>query len=162
MTPNRIRVMTQYIAKDFNGPEALDVTGSGNQFLFDMAAAGATVTKMGPGNDDDTVLDRPPEVKSFSKPQAKQPKMYQVMLHNDDTTPFDFVVHVLRKHFNVPQSRATALMLAAHTQGMAVVCLYSKEIAEAKVDAANIYCRSQSNPVTNAPTELTFSAVPEM
>ena len=87
--------------------------------------------------------------------------MYKVMLLNDDTTPFDFVVEMLRKHFNMPQARSVAVMMAAHTQDRALVAVYAKDIAEEKVGAANKESRATENPAFGGPMALTFACEPE-
>lgn len=157
---------------DTNGAETTVSIGEisdSPQMHFDMASIGAqavvaqgSVTsadiKDAPGGTEGGVLERAPITKQESKVAPKRPSMYKVMLHNDDTTPFDFVIKVLKKHFDVPPSRAQQIMWAAHQEGRSVVALYAKEIAEAKVNAANSYSRSQENPVFRGPMQLTFSA----
>lgn len=157
---------------DTNGAEtavSISEISDSPQMHFDMASIGVQAvvavkmadTKDEPGNSggsDAGVLERAPVTKQESRTAPKKPPMYKVMLHNDDTTPFNFVVNVLRKHFDVPAARAEQIMWAAHQEGRAVVALYAKEIAEAKVDAANAYSRSQENPFFRRPIELTFSA----
>jgi ATP-dependent Clp protease adaptor protein ClpS len=79
-----------------------------------------------------------PGVVTKARPKAKQklerPKLYKVLLHNDDFTPMEFVVLVLIQVFNKSESDATSIMLHAHTRGYAVAGVYSYEIAETKVN----------------------------
>src|SRR5690349_17043451 len=77
-----------------------------------------------------TVLERDPKTK------LQKPPLHKVLLHNDDFTPRDFVVFVLREVFNMGDGEAQACMLHAHLHGMAVVGLYTYEIAETKVSLA--------------------------
>ena len=79
---------------------------------------------------DPAVITRP-EVKS--KPQLEKPRLYKVLLHNDDYTPMEFVVLVLRQVFHKSDSDATSIMLHAHTTGYAVAGVFTFEIAEMKV-----------------------------
>ena len=69
--------------------------------------------------------------------KVKKPRMYQVLLHNDDFTPREFVVLVLQKVFAKSESQASEVMLRAHKSGMARVAVYSFGIAETKAHKAN-------------------------
>src|SRR5438874_159435 len=73
------------------------------------------------------------EPKTKAKPKLDRPRLYKVLLHNDDYTPMEFVVLVLREVFAKSDADATAIMLHAHTHGMAVAGVYTFEIAETKV-----------------------------
>ena len=65
--------------------------------------------------------------------KLKRPRMYKVLIHNDDFTPMEFVVMILESIFNKDEGEATVLMLHVHTRGMGVAGIFSKEIAETKV-----------------------------
>lgn len=82
-----------------------------------------------------------------AKPQLKPPSMYKVLLLNDDYTPMDFVVDVLMLFFSMDQEKATQVMLAIHTQGMAVCGVYPKDIAETKAMQVNQYSRDNQHPL---------------
>lgn len=82
-----------------------------------------------------------------AKPKLKQPPMYKVILFNDDYTPMDFVVDVLRRFFAMDQEKATRIMLAVHTQGKAVCGVYPKDIAETKAAVVNQYAREHQHPL---------------
>ena len=73
------------------------------------------------------------EPKAKAKPKLDRPRLFKVLLHNDDYTPMEFVVLVLREVFNKSEADSTAIMLHAHTHGFAVAGVYSFEIAETKV-----------------------------
>jgi ATP-dependent Clp protease adaptor protein ClpS len=73
------------------------------------------------------------EPKTKAKPKLDRPRVYKVLLHNDDYTPMEFVVLILREVFNKSEADSTAIMLHAHTHGFAVAGVYSFEIAETKV-----------------------------
>ena len=68
-----------------------------------------------------------------TKPKLQRPRLYRVLLHNDDYTPMEFVVLVLRDVFHKSEPDAMSIMLHAHTRGYAVAGVYSFEIAETKV-----------------------------
>ena len=72
-------------------------------------------------------------VESKSKPKLEKPKLYRVLLHNDDYTPMEFVVAILQAVFYKSESDARSIMLHAHTRGHAVAGVYTFEIAEEKV-----------------------------
>ena len=96
------------------------------------------------------------EPKTRAKPRLDRPRVYKVLLHNDDYTPMEFVVLVLREVFNKSDADATAIMLHAHTHGMAVAGVYSFEIAETKVQQTMALAAKASFPLlcTMEPEEL--------
>ena len=73
------------------------------------------------------------EPKTKAKPKLDRPRLYKVLLHNDDYTPMEFVVLVLREVFAKSDADATAIMLHAHTHGMAVAGVYTLVSAISKV-----------------------------
>jgi ATP-dependent Clp protease adaptor protein ClpS len=73
------------------------------------------------------------EPKTKTKPKLERPKLYKVLLHNDDYTPMEFVVLVLVNVFHKSESDATSIMLHAHSHGYAVAGVYTFEVAETKV-----------------------------
>ena len=82
-----------------------------------------------------------------SKPKTKRPSMYKVLLLNDDYTPMEFVVHVLERFFGINHERAVQLMLAVHNQGVAIVGVFTYEIAETKVTQVMDYARQHQHPL---------------
>ena len=79
--------------------------------------------------------------KTKVKPKVERPKMYKVILLNDDYTPREFVVKVLKAEFGMGEDRAYAVMLTAHRKGVCVVAVYARDIAETKADRANDMAR---------------------
>lgn len=73
------------------------------------------------------------EPKTRAKPRLARPRLYKVLLHNDNFTPMEFVVLVLKEVFAKSEADAMSIMLHAHTHGMAVAGVYTFEIAETKV-----------------------------
>ena len=86
-------------------------------------------------------------VVSKPKIQTRTPPMYRVILINDDYTPMDFVIHVLRKFFMKDFEEATKIMLQVHQQGMGVCGVYTYEIAETKVYQVNQYSKQNRHPL---------------
>jgi ATP-dependent Clp protease adaptor protein ClpS len=68
------------------------------------------------------------------KIRIKKPSQYNVLLHNDDFTTMDFVVFVLKSIFQKSEQEAIDLMLEIHNAGRAICGVYSREIAETKVN----------------------------
>ena len=87
----------------------------------------------GLGNDDDrsggTVTDR----RTKEQTKTKKPSLYKCILLNDDYTPMEFVVKILRQIFHKQQAEATRIMLHVHQNGMGVAGVYPYEIAETKI-----------------------------
>ena len=81
------------------------------------------------------------------KQRIQPPPMYKVLLNNDDYTPMDFVVEVLKIFFRMDIEKANQLMLTVHYQGKAVCGLYTAEIAETKVMQVNEYARKNQYPL---------------
>lgn len=82
-----------------------------------------------------------------SKPELKRPPLYRVVLLNDDYTPMEFVVEVLERFFGMDRSRATQVMLHVHTRGKGVCGVYSRDIAETKVEQVNTFSRQHQHPL---------------
>ncbi|PCJ22289.1 MAG: ATP-dependent Clp protease adapter ClpS [Gammaproteobacteria bacterium] len=77
------------------------------------------------------------------KVELKPPSSYRVVLINDDFTPMDFVVEVLKIFFSLGEEKATQIMLQIHTEGKAVCGVFSRDIAETK--AAQVVSFAQEN-----------------
>lgn len=82
-----------------------------------------------------------------SKPKLKRPPLYKVVLLNDDYTPMEFVVDVLIRFFAMDHDRATQVMLHVHTRGKGVCGVYTREIAETKMNLVNNYSRENEHPL---------------
>ena len=73
--------------------------------------------------------------------------MYKVLLLNDDYTPMEFVVYVLERFFGISHAQAVDIMLTVHNKGVAVVGVYSYEIAETKVAQVMELARRNEHPL---------------
>ena len=81
------------------------------------------------------------------KPKLEKPPLYKVILVNDDYTPMEFVVDVLRSFFGMNVEKATQIMLKVHTEGKGVCGVYSKDVAETKAAQVNDYSRECEQPL---------------
>lgn len=82
-----------------------------------------------------------------AQPTLQQPRLYKVVMLNDDYTPMEFVVHVLEKYFHMNREAATRTMLTVHTQGRAVCGIYPRDVAETKAELINRYARENQHPL---------------
>ncbi len=82
-----------------------------------------------------------------TRPKTKRPPLYKVMLLNDDYTPMEFVVHVLERFFGMTHAQAFEVMLTVHKKGLAVVGVFSHEIAETKVSQVMDFARQNQHPL---------------
>ncbi|WP_045225612.1 ATP-dependent Clp protease adapter ClpS [Methyloterricola oryzae] len=82
-----------------------------------------------------------------AEPQLKRPPLFKVILLNDDFTPMDFVVMVLRNFFGMSEEKATQVMLHVHTRGIGVCGVFSKDVAETKVRLVNDFSRKHQHPL---------------
>lgn len=89
-----------------------------------------------------------------TRPRTARPPLYRVLLINDDYTPRDFVVTVLRLVFRLNSDQARRVMMIAHTRGACVVAVYTREVAETKASQGTEYGAREGYP-------LTFSTEPE-
>ncbi|MGI4748102.1 MAG: ATP-dependent Clp protease adapter ClpS [Janthinobacterium lividum] len=86
--------------------------------------------------------------------KVERPRLYKVMLVNDDFTPRDFVVLVLKAEFRLDEGQASRVMMTAHQRGVCVVAVFTKELAEAKATNATDMARRKEYP-------LLFTTEPE-
>ncbi|MGA1179347.1 MAG: ATP-dependent Clp protease adapter ClpS [Marivivens sp.] len=86
-------------------------------------------------------------VKLQTRTRTKRPPMYKVLILNDDFTPMEFVVHVLERFFGMSHAQAFDLMLTVHQKGLAVVGVFSYEIAETKVTQVMDFSQRNQHPL---------------
>ncbi len=86
-------------------------------------------------------------VNLLERSKTKPPKLYKVILFNDDFTTMEFVIEVLKTFFSMSQERATQVMLQIHNEGSAVCGLYPKDIAETKVNQVSAFAKQHGHPL---------------
>lgn len=90
-------------------------------------------------------LDFMQEIEDIKK--VEEPKRYNLVLHNDNDTPFDFVVDVLIMFLHLPVENAGELTFHAHENGRSICGQYSREIAETLVYNISQYCQTERQPL---------------
>ena len=95
-------------------------------------------------------------VKPVIKPELKveRPRLYKVILMNDDYTPREFVTRVLKAEFRMTEDQAHKVMITAHRRGVCVVAVFTKDVAETKATRATDAGRAKGYP-------LLFTTEPE-
>ena len=105
----------------------------------------------GPKHDDEgdgrTGTTTVAEPKTKLKPKLEKPKLYKVLLHNDNYTTRDFVVAVLREVFHKSETDAVQIMLHVHHHGIGVAGVYTYEVAETKIRQTEKLARDHEFPL---------------
>jgi len=96
-------------------------------------------------------LDKP---RTKTRPKTERPKLWKVILLNDDYTPREFVVQVLKAVFRMNESQSYRVMMTAHQRGACVVAVFTKDVAESKATRATDAGRAKGYP-------LLFTTEPE-
>lgn len=91
--------------------------------------------------------ERDEGVATERKRRPKRPRRWRVVLHNDDYTTMEFVVHVLLHHFHKPPAEAMHVMLEVHHKGSGVAGVYPKDVAETKVAEVMDEARENEMPL---------------
>ena len=97
------------------------------------------------------VVTRP---RTKTRLKTERPRLHKVILVNDDYTPREFVVLVLKGEFRMNEDQAYRVMITAHRRGVCVVAVYTKDVAETKATRATDAGRSKGYP-------LLFTTEPE-
>jgi ATP-dependent Clp protease adaptor protein ClpS len=98
--------------------------------------------------------DTPTKPRTRTRTKVARPPLHKVILVNDDYTPREFVVRVLKAEFRITEDQAYRIMVTAHTKGACVVAVFTQEIAEAKATRATEMARNEGYP-------LLFTTEPE-
>jgi ATP-dependent Clp protease adaptor protein ClpS len=88
-----------------------------------------------------------PESDVKNDQEIREPKLYRVILHNDDYTTMDFVIEVLVAVFHKPAAAATKIMLDVHKKGKGICGVYTYDIAATKVDQVNQLAKKWEFPL---------------
>ena len=94
------------------------------------------------------------DTRATTEKKTQRPRLYKVLLLNDDYTPREFVVVILKKVFRMSEEEAQNVMYTAHTKDVCVVAVYTKDVAETKATEATDMARDEGYP-------LLFSSAPE-
>jgi ATP-dependent Clp protease adaptor protein ClpS len=89
-----------------------------------------------------------------TKTKVERPKLHKVILVNDDYTPREFVVTILKGEFKMTEEEAYKVMITAHRRGVCVVAVYTRDVAETKATRATDAGRAKGYP-------LLFTTEPE-
>jgi len=81
------------------------------------------------------------------RPAVERPRRYLVVLHNDDYTTMEFVVHVLIKFFHLGETESTQIMLHVHHKGYGIVGAYTRDVAETKAAQVTDYAKEHGHPL---------------
>jgi ATP-dependent Clp protease adaptor protein ClpS len=82
-----------------------------------------------------------------TKTRTARPPLYKVILLNDDYTPREFVVQVLKAVFRMSAERAYAVMITAHRRGACVIAVYTRDVAETKAKEATDLGKQKGYPL---------------
>ncbi len=82
-----------------------------------------------------------------TKPKAQRPPLWKVILLNDDFTPREFVVVVLKAVFRMTESQAYRVMITAHQKGACVIAVYTKDVADTKAKEATEMGKAKGYPL---------------
>jgi ATP-dependent Clp protease adaptor protein ClpS len=96
-----------------------------------------------------------PKTKTKTKPKVERPKLWKVILLNDDYTPREFVVMVLKAVFRMNEDQAYNVMMTAHQRGACVIAVFTKDVADTKAKEATELGKSKGYPLffTTEPEE---------
>lgn len=108
------------------------------------------IRRMKGGATPDTIV----KPRTSTRPRVERPKLHKVILLNDDFTPREFVVRVLKAEFRLSEDQAYRVMITAHRKGVCVVAVFPKDVAETKASRATEAAKAKGYP-------LQFTTEPE-
>ncbi len=94
-----------------------------------------------------TRRDHEHSTQTLERTDTVRPRLFRVLLLNDDYTPMDFVTMVLRRYFRQDAAQAQAVMLSVHQRGQGVAGVYTREVAESKVAQVTDHARQEEYPL---------------
>jgi ATP-dependent Clp protease adaptor protein ClpS len=97
--------------------------------------------------DDHGTRTADPELLTEERTETRRPRRFQVLLHNDDFTTMQFVVEVLTRYFNKSATVATQIMLEVHMKGTGVAGVFTRDVAETKVEQVMAAARDAGFPL---------------
>lgn len=124
------------------GPEIFSAS-YGATFAVHVAVRAADEPKDPAGGDGDDQAG----IATKTRTRPKKPSMFKVLMLNDDYTPMEFVVMVLKRFFGMDLEQATRVMLHVHQKGVGVCGIFPYEIAETKVNQVMDFARQNQHPL---------------
>ena len=118
--------------------------------LCDFGALGAAIAGNDAGDGDRGGIDDGDSqigIATKTRTKPKKPSQYKVLLMNDDYTPMEFVVMVLKRFFRMDLEQATQVMLHVHQRGVGVCGIFTYEVAETKVTQVMDFAREHQHPL---------------
>lgn len=107
----------------------------------------APVTAAGGNQDSDSDGEGQVGIATKTRAKPKKPSQYKVLMLNDDYTPMEFVVLVLKRFFGMDLEQATRVMLHVHQRGVGVCGIFTYEVAETKVNQVMDFARQNQHPL---------------
>ena len=98
-------------------------------------------------DDQDAGTDSEVGIATKTRTKPKKPSQYKVLMLNDDYTPMEFVVMVLKRFFSMDLEQATRVMLHVHQKGVGVCGIFPYEVAETKVNQVMDFARQNQHPL---------------
>jgi ATP-dependent Clp protease adaptor protein ClpS len=115
----------------------------GDEVMTTLRIMARSADDTGGDGDSGTIIER----RTKQQTKTKKPSLYKCILLNDDYTPMEFVVEILKHVFHKPQAEATRIMLHVHQNGMGVAGVYPYEIAETKIRTVEELARESQLPL---------------
>ena len=110
-------------------------------------AAFAVARPLAADGDKDEGTDNEVGIATKTRTKPKKPSQYKVLMLNDDYTPMEFVVMVLKRFFGMDLEQATRVMLHVHQKGVGVCGIFPYEVAETKVNQVMDFARQNQHPL---------------
>ena len=119
--------------------------------VYQGKGSAARAATPGRGNEEDGVRrpehERDEDVAVAERPRTRKPRLYRVLLHNDDFTTMEFVVEVLMRFFRKDITQARHIMLHVHHKGYGVVDVFPRDVAETKAEQVMDFAKQHGHPL---------------
>ena len=115
--------------------------------IADHAQPVPVLRPLAAGDDKDGGSDNEVGIATKTRTKPKKPSQYKVLMLNDDYTPMEFVVMVLKRFFGMDLEQATRVMLHVHQKGVGVCGIFPYEVAETKVNQVMDFARQNQHPL---------------
>jgi ATP-dependent Clp protease adaptor protein ClpS len=112
-----------------------------------LAGASGSTRNPAPGAPGSPASTPTEEVDVEERKKTSAPKRFKVIFHNDDYTTMEYVVEVLRRFFHKNETEALHIMLTVHKKGKGIAGVYSRDVAETKVNEVMLDARERGHPL---------------